>query len=138
MWCRMHRLIIVVVMVARLAVALCHTHSTVFKKTSEVTITRSKWIMTFVIDLGSYRKVLWNLEHGVTVASELRVQMQLNQSAIGIEANTAFFISLGEKLSKMKQRLKCIKVAERSQKRFQKRLVLPLIRKALNVLFGTM
>ena len=87
--------------------------------------------MTFVIDLESYRKVLWDLEHGDTVASELRVHMQLYQSAIGIEANTALFISLGEQLSKMKQRLKYMEryfkyinllVAERSQKRFSKEI----------------
>ena len=75
-------------MVASLAAVLHHTHSTVFRKTSEVTITRSKWIMTFVINLGSYRKILWDLEHGVTVASELRVHRQLNQLERKGKSNT--------------------------------------------------
>lgn len=52
--------------------ALRHTQSTVFKKTSEVTMTPSRWMITFVIDILPYRTLLEKLESEKKRAIDVR------------------------------------------------------------------
>lgn len=52
--------------------ALRHTQSTILKKTSEINITRSKCIITFMIDLKPYEDLLKQLEDKIEQANEDR------------------------------------------------------------------
>ena len=51
-----------------------HSENTVFKKASEVIITRSKWLITLVIDLQLYEILLVQLRGGVDKLEATRTQ----------------------------------------------------------------
>lgn len=54
------RILLLLVLVAS-TVALRHSENTLFKKTAEVVVTRSKWVITLMIDLKPYNRLLEGL-----------------------------------------------------------------------------
>ena len=52
--------------------------NTIFKKTSEVIITRSKWLITMVVDLAPYRVLLNRLKDEIIALRRARNQVAEN------------------------------------------------------------
>ena len=119
--------------------ALRHNQNTIFKKTMEVIVTRSKWVSTLMIDLKPYRRLLEELRLEIqkvkTIGEHIAVNYYSNK---GNYHNLMYslrqeVITLEMHWSSMGDYLEGLKLLE-----FRKRRsVLPIVGKALNVLFGT-
>lgn len=115
-----------------------HSQNTIFKKTSEVIITRSKWLVTFVIDLNPYGVLLGKMEDELAKLGMARNRVTQKYARDekylrlldAIELETAV---LGAQWKGMKDYLKGVELLQTRKKR----AVLPIIGKALGVLFGT-
>lgn len=98
---------------------------------SEVIITRSKWLITLVIDLQPYELLLAQLRVEIDMLEAARTQ-GLNYHRV-LYSLTQESLILERQWKEMSDYLKGIKLLRTRQKR----AVLPIIGKALGVLFGT-
>ena len=119
----------------------------VFQKVNEITTTRSRWLVTFVIDLNPYEQFLTKLENDfITVENSLEniEKMFGTTNSRGFLHPETFFIGA---LTNFRQELQSLKFLEvhlknmfstvKSLKVKNKRSILPFIGSALSFLFGT-
>lgn len=62
--------------------ALRHIQSEIFKKTSEVTMTRSRWMINFLIDIRPYKTLLEKLQYEITRAKNVREKVWKDYSSV--------------------------------------------------------
>ena len=117
-----------------------HSQNVIFRKTSEVTITRSRWLLVFSMNLEPYNSLLNELKKEIDEAT--LVGKNLENDCIGNEKGKCLnlWCPLMQDIKIMKA---SVEVIERYLHGFtllqnrEKRSVLPIMGKALNVLFGT-
>lgn len=68
-------LLMIMVMMMIMTGAWRYSQNTIFRKTSKVIITRSKWLVTFVIDLDPYKLQLEKSESEIKGLSTARVKV---------------------------------------------------------------
>ena len=117
-----------------------HSKNVIFRKTSEVTITRSRWLVVFSMNLEPYNSLLNELKKEIDEAT--LVGKNLENDCIGNEKGKCLNL-----LCPLMQDIKIMKASVEVIERYlhgftllqnrEKRSVLPIMGKALNVLFGT-
>ena len=113
------------------------SQSTIFKKSTEVVITRSKWVITLMIDLKPYHDLLERL------ASEIEKVRVIGDEIVTDNYSDRYrgiMYSLRQEIQARGDQWKgmgnCLGELKLLQPR-KRRAVLPIVGKALNVLFGT-
>ena len=113
--------------------------NSIFEKTSEVIITRSKWLITMVVDLAPYRVLLNRLKDEIIALSKARNQVAENYEHQ--EGYIKLLYSLEQESRVMESQWKEMNLYVRGIGLLQsrpRRAVIPIVGKALSVLFGTM
>ena len=115
------------------------SRNVIFRRTSEVVITRSKWLVTFVLDLNPYEQLLHKL--GEEIAQlELAGDKALRKFTFHGSYQTLLY-SHNQETSLLNLRYRMMKSylkgLELLQGRRNRRELLPIVGKALGVLFGT-
>ena len=112
--------------------------NTIFKKTSEVIIARSKWLITMVVDLAPYRILLDRLKSEIIALKRARNQVADNY--VHQEGYIKLLYSLEQESRVMESQWKEMNLYLRGIGLLQsrpRRAVIPIVGKALSVLFGT-
>ena len=110
----------------------------IFKKTSEVIITRSKWLITMVVDLAPYRILLDRLKSEIIALR--RARNQVAENYVHQERYIKLLYSLEQESRVMESQWKEMNLYLRGIGLLQsrpRRAVIPIVGKALSVLFGT-
>ena len=110
----------------------------IFKKTSEVIITRSKWLITMVVDLAPYRILLDRLKSEIIALR--RARNQVAENYVHQEGYIKLLYSLEQESRVMESQWKEMNLYLRGIRLLQsrpRRAVIPIVGKALSVLFGT-
>ena len=117
-----------------------HSQNVIFRKTSEVTITRSKWLIVFTMNLEPYNSLLNKLKKDIDEAT--LVGKNLENDCIGNEKGKCLnlWCPLMQDIKIMKASVEVIEKYLHGLTLLQnreKRSVLPIMGKALNILVGT-
>ena len=114
-----------------------HSQSTIFKKSTEVVLTRSKWVITLMIDLKPYHGLLERLSSEIekvrVIGDEIATDHYSNRYHSVIYSLRQEIQVLETQWEGMGNYLKGLRLLQPRTKR----AVLPIVGKALNVLFGT-
>ena len=112
--------------------------NTIFKKTSEVIITRSKWLITMVADLNPYKVLLNRLKDEIIALD--RARNRVAENYVHQEGYIKLLYSLEQESRVMEFQWKEMNLYLKGIGLLQsrpRRTVIPIVRKALSVLFGT-
>ena len=110
----------------------------IFKKTSEVIMARSKWLITMVVDLAPYRILLDRLKSEIIALR--RARNLVAENYVHQERYLKLLYSLEQESSVMESQWKEMNLYLRGIGLLQsrpRRAVIPIVGKALRVLFGT-
>ena len=110
----------------------------IFKKTSEVIITRLKWLITMVVDLAPYRILLDRLKSEIIALR--RARNLVAENYVHQERYLKLLYSLEQESRVMESQWKEMNLYLRGIGLLQsrpRRAVIPIVGKALSVLFGT-
>lgn len=112
-----------------------YSANTIFKKTSEVIITRSKWMITLVIDLQPYEELLARLEMGIVKFDSARTQVA--QDYLQNEEYCRIMYPLAQESLILDRQWKDMSLYLKWVQLLQtrKKTILPIVGKALSVLF---
>ena len=113
--------------------------SVVFSKVGEITTTRSRWLITFVIDLDPYERFLKKLTHDVEHAFAVAKQVVQNYKEPGKQGFLNSFIGLGKEIRDLRATRELIvrRFTDYRSLQWSKRSLIPFLGKALGFLFGT-
>ena len=121
--------------------ALVINENVVFHKENEVSITRSKWLFTFVIDLNPYENFLLSLALDIEKAAIVAKNLIQIYDKPRCEGFLNSFYGLQKQIKDLqvdRQQLINSYVEINSIKSRSKRSLIPIIGKALHFLFGTL
>lgn len=116
-----------------------HSQNTIFEKSNEVIKTRSKWLITFVIDLNPYELLLNKMEEELHKLDMAKVRV--TQKYIREEKYFRLLDYLELEIAIMEVEWKGMRNYVKGIELLQirgKRAVVPIVEKALSVLFGIM
>ena len=118
------------------------SHSAIFQKEGEVSITQAKWMFSFVIDLEAYEFFMSNLREEI-VNTDYTL-MNLSLIAIGQQKYEELVVAYSKEIKAIKlnynqimKELRDIKSLGEDLDSRTKRSLIPIIGKGLSYLFGT-
>ena len=109
------------------------SQSTIFKKSTEVVITRSKWVITLMIDLKPYNDLLERLASEIEKIRVIGDEIATDHYSEIMYSHRQEIQALGNQWEGMGNYLGELKLLQHRKRR----AMLPIVGKALNVLFGT-
>lgn len=112
----------------------------IFQKLNEVTITRSKWLITFVIDLKPYRTFIDRCRSNIDDVGLMARQIINRYHSDKLDGIKSLYVKLENKITGLNDSVDIITDNFDEYNRLQtrhKRSLLPFVGKALSFLFGT-
>ena len=133
-----------IVLLGLASVVYCQ-HNVIFEKIGEVTTTRSKWLVTFVIDLHPYQDFINSLKCDLTGAIIMAQTMKIpiiNNNVISVHNRWLKSLNNLEqeirKLNLTRSAISDMFEEYKSLMKRSKRAALPIVGKVLSFLFGTL